>query len=111
MAAFQAAFNKKEFLEWIAKQIPEDYVILITTHFNNAEYVKKTDSKNINFQFPAFPFIKNDGVKDVFEALKFGTLIMEREHFKQGLLDVVDGKAEEFKDSQSGKSARKKRIK
>lgn len=95
---FNSVYNKKDFLDWVAKQIPNDCVVYITTHFNEVEYVKKTDSKNIKFQFPAFGFERRDGVKDVYEAIKFSTLIMEREHFKEGLLDVVDGKSEEYRN-------------
>jgi hypothetical protein len=95
--AFNAVFSKKDFLEWVAEQIPDDNVIMITTHFNEVAYVKRTDSKNINFQFPAFGFVRRDTVKDAYGALKFSTLILERQHFQQGILDVVDGITQEYR--------------
>ena len=39
--AFNSVYSKKDFLEWVAKQIPDDHVVFLTTHFNTVEYIKK----------------------------------------------------------------------
>lgn len=108
--SFNAVFNKKDFLEWVAKQIPDDHVIMITTHFNEVAYVKRTDTKNINFQFPAFGFMRRDTVKDAYEGLKFSTLILERSHFNKGILDVADGITEEYRNPTAAAKPKPKRT-
>lgn len=96
--SFSSAFTKQGFLDYIAKQIKDDEVVMITAHHSEISYAKKTDSASVVFNFPVFGFANNNGVSDIFNSKKVSILISDRSIFKKGLLDVVDGVEAEFKD-------------
>ena len=96
--SFTMAFNKKDYLAWIATQIEEDEVVLVTAHHNQIDYTKKTDTCNVKFQFPIFGFKNMNVVSDMANSKKVATMISSRDIFQRGLLDVVDGKEKEFID-------------
>ncbi len=96
--SFTMCFNKKDYLEWAAKQIEEDEVVVVTAHVSLFEYKKKTETKDVTFNFPAFGFKNEEGINEIMRSKKAGIAICDRSVFKKGVLDLVDGKEDKFID-------------
>ncbi len=85
-----AAYTKQQFLEFIAKQIDDNEIVVISDYISNIEYKKRANAKQVNFNFPAVGFEHEDSVVDVLDSKKVGVIIMKRKWLDEDLLREID---------------------
>lgn len=64
--------NKKNFLEWVERQIQDDQIVIISPDGTKAEIKKRTNERRVEFSFVADTFLEKDSVNDIYNGSVLG---------------------------------------
>lgn len=88
---FAALFTKEKFIEWIARQIQDDEIVVMTNIHNNISVGgKKNDrTKKITFEYAANDFKRNDSIGDILNQKNIALMISDRQIFTDETLNLI----------------------